>query len=140
MMLLRTHAAAGLILALLGIVLDYTFIEARVSNAFKTDPLPYIHSWKHRLQGLSVSYMIILGFLQIGLAVLSPHVIHRPRIAWAVLYLTLCGSIILVTTGFWYAVAGPSFRWEPRCTVLTIGLAAVVMGVCLEVYALVTQP
>ncbi len=87
-----------------------------------------------------MSYMIILGFLQVGLALLSPHVIYRPRVAWAVLYLTQCGSAILLATGFWYAVAGPSFQWEPRCTVLTIGLAAVVMGVFLEVYALVAQP
>lgn len=139
MTLFKTHAAAGLILALLGIVLDYTFIEARVSEAFKADPLPLIHSWKHRLQSMSVSYMIILGFLQVGLAVLSPHVSYRPRIAWAVMYLTLCGSIVLLATGFWYAVAGPSFQWEPRCTVLTVGLAAVLGGVCLEIYALVSQ-
>lgn len=135
----KAHALSGLILLMVGIVLDYTFVAARVTEAFRVDPAPYLHSWKHLLHDMTVSYMIILGFLNLGFALLAPRD-AATWLDWAILSLMLAGTALLLGTGLWYASAGPSFKWEPRCTVLTLGLAALVVSIALDAYKLVGTP
>ncbi len=138
MTIFRAHAFFGLILVITGVVLDYVFVEARVSDAFKSDPLPLLHSWKHRLHNMTVSYIVILGFLNIACAFLAQRLVPS-RVDWPILSSMVGGTVFVIGTGFWYASAGPSFKWEPRCTVLTIGLGALVVGTALELYKVMTS-
>lgn len=135
----KVQACFGLILVIIGVVLDYVFIEARVADAFKSDPLALLHSWQHRLQGMSVSYMVILGFLNIACALLAQR-LEPSRLDWLRLSFIVGGTLLVIGTSFWYASAGPSFRWEPRCTVLTIGLGALMVGTAFELYRVITSP
>ncbi len=135
----RAHACLGLILVITGVVLDYVFVGARVADAFKIDPLPLLHSWKHRTHDMTVAYMVILGFLNIACALLAQR-LEPSRVDWLALSSLAGGTVLVIGTGFWYASAGPSFRWEPRCTVLTIGLGALVVGTALELYKVITSP
>ena len=134
----KPHALFGLILVIVGVVLDFAFVEARVSDAFKSDPVPLLHSWDHRLHDMTVSYMVILGFLNIACALLAQR-LGASRVDWPILSFMIGGTVLVIGTGFWYASAGPSYKWEPRCTVLTIGLAALVLGTALELYKVVTS-
>lgn len=134
----KLHLTFGFILILIGIVFDYCFVQSKVSEAFKTDPLTYINSFKHQLYSLNVFYMFALGFLNIALALLIPHLADNPKFDWIIFYLIFIGSILLIATGFWYASAGPSFKWETRCTVLTIGLGGVIFGLGFELYKILS--
>ncbi len=104
-----------------------------MSNSFRTDPATYINSFKHQLYNLTVFYMIVLGFLNIVFALLSRYLTPVANFDWIIFGLIFAGSILIIATGIWYANAGPSFKWEPRCTVLTIGLIFTVLGIGMEV-------
>ena len=131
---IKLHLIFGFLLILAGIVFDFCFVQSKASEAFKADSLSYLNSFKHQLYSLNVFYMFALGFLNIALALLIPHLADNPKIDWTILYLIFIGSVLLIATGFWYASAGPSFKWETRCTVLTIGLVAIILGILFELY------
>ncbi len=139
MTLFKSHAVFGLVLLIIGFVFDFLFVEGRISAAFKTDPVSYLGSWEKQLYDLTKFYIIILGFTNVALALLISHFTSSTKIDWTVFGLMVIGSILLISTGFWYAVAGPSFTWEARCTVLTIGLFAVVLSLGSEVYNLLSR-
>lgn len=136
MTLFKLHAIFGLSLISVGIIFDFGFVQAMMSNSFKTDPNTYIISFKHQLYGLTAFYIFMLGFLNIALALLIRYLGPAINLDWIILGLIFAGSIITIATGFWYADAGPSFKWEPRCTVLTIGLIFLLLGLGTEIYRL----
>ncbi len=133
----KLHLIFGLILLAAGILFGFLFVGWKVSDAFKTDPAQYLLSFKKQLYDLTLLYVLVLGFLNIALALLTSYFTGSPKLDWIIFGLIFAGSLLLVATGFWYAFAGPSFRWEPRCTVLTISLAAVVLGLGLEIYKII---
>lgn len=130
----RLHIIFGLLLIIVGIVFDFGFVQTKMSASFRTDPTAYLNSFKHQLYSLTAFYMIVLGFLNIALGLLSRYFAPAANLDWIIFGLIFTGSILLIATGFWYASAGPSFKWEPRCTVLTIGLASIVLGLGTEIY------
>lgn len=131
---LKLHIIFGLLLIIVGIVFDFFFVQAKLTDSFKTDPVAYINSFKHQLYSLTAFYMIVLGFLNIAFALLSRYFTPATNLDWIIFGLLFVGSILLIATGFWYASAGPSFKWEPRCTVLSIGLVSLVLGLGMEIY------
>lgn len=78
--------------------------------------------------------MIALGLSNILLTLLIPDFTGSARLDWIIFGLIAAGSILLISTGFWYAHAGPSFRWKARRTVLAIALWAIISGLGIEVY------
>ncbi len=134
MILFRFYTIFGLILLLIGIVFDFLFVQSEASKSFRTDPTVYLNSFKHQLYSLTKFYMIVLGFLNITLALLSAHLGDSQEMDWVIFGSMIIGSMLLIGTGFWYANAGPSFKWETRCTFLTIGLFAVLVSLGLEIY------
>lgn len=135
----KLHLIFGLILIGAAILFGFLFVGWKISEAFKTDPTSYLVSFKKQLYDLTLLYMLALGFLNITLALLSPHFTGFPKLDWIIFSLIFFGSILLIATGFWYASAGPSFKWEPRCTSLTIALAAIVLGIGLEIYKIIEK-
>lgn len=133
----KLHIIFGLILLAAGILFGFLFVGWKGSEAFRADPAPYLLSFKKQLYDLTLIYIFVLAFLNIALALLIPHFAGSTKIDWTIFGLIFAGSILLIATGFWYANAGPSFRWEPRCTALTIGLLAVVSGLGLEIYKVI---
>jgi len=134
----KLYIIFGLLLILIGIVFDFAFVQAKMSNSFRTDPTTYINSFRHQLYSLTVFYMIVLGFLNIAFALLSRYFTATTNLDWIILGLIFAGSILIIATGIWYANAGPSFKWETRCTVLTIGLIFTVLGLGMEIYRFFT--
>ncbi len=130
----KLHVIFGLLLVLIGIVFDFAFVQSKMSESFRTNPVAYLNSFKHQLFSLTVFYMFMLGFLNIALALLARNFAHTTNLDWIIFALIFVGSILLIATGFWYANAGPSFKWETRCTVLTIGLIFIVFGLGTEIY------
>lgn len=124
---------------IIGIVFDFIFVQARIANEFKSDPGPYLNSWAKQLYDLTKFYLIVLGIANILLALLSRHLLEIKIVDSIILSLVIIGSVFIIATGFWYANAGPSFKWELRCTVLTMGLIAVISGLGLEMYRFLTE-
>ncbi|HCJ65836.1 MAG TPA: hypothetical protein DHV62_00545 [Elusimicrobia bacterium] len=124
----------GLILLIIGFTFDFTFVQTQMSRAFKNDPVSYLNSFSKQLYDLTKFYMLGLGLINITLALLGLHLRNQPKLDWTICGLMLIGSILVIVTGFWYAKAGPSFKWELRCTVLTIGLFSILLGLVLEIY------
>lgn len=135
----KSHLIFGLTLLATGIILGFLFVGWRISDAFKDDPVHYLVSFKKQLYDLTLLYVLALGFLNIALALLIPYFPGSSSLDWAIFGLIFSGSIFLIATGFWYAHAGPSFKWEPRCTALTISLLALVLGIGLEIYKVISR-
>jgi hypothetical protein len=134
----KLHIIFGLLLILTGVVFDFGFVQGKIGmELIKADP-PILNSWAKELYALSASYMFTLGFLNIALALLSRYLTHTTKLDWIIFGLISVGSILLITTGLWYASAGPSFSWEPRCTVLTIGLISIVLGLGTEIFRFIS--
>lgn len=130
----KPHIIFGLLLILAGIIFDFTFVQTKISDSFKTDPVAYINSFEHQLYILTAFYMFVLGFLNIALALLIRYFAPAANFNWVIFGLIFVGSILVIATGLWYASAGHSLKWETRCTVLTIGLISIVSGLGMEIY------
>jgi hypothetical protein len=139
MKLFKYYLVFGISLLIIGIVFDFIFVQTRIANEFKSDPVPYLNSWSKQLYDLTKFYLIVLGVVNILLALLSRHLSHIKIVDSIVFSLIIIGSVFIIATGFWYANAGPSFKWELRCTVLTVGLIAVISGLGLEMYKFLTE-
>ncbi len=126
----------GLILLVMSIAFDLSFVQTKMSAAFKNDPLSYLNSFTKQLYDLTKFYMLGLGLINITLALLGFHLQNQPKLDRTICGLMIIGSILVIVTGLWYAKAGPSFKWELRCTVLTIGLFSILLGLVLEIYKL----
>ncbi len=135
----KLHLIFGLILLVAGILFGFLFVGWKDSDAFKSNPAQYLLSFKKQLYDLTLLYVLVLGFLNVALALLTPHFTGLPKLDWTIFGLIFFGSILLISTGFWYAYAGPSFKWEPRCTALTVALVAIVLGIGLEVYKIIQK-
>ncbi len=133
----KVHVGVGLLLVLVGTLVDFLFVEVKVSDAFKGDPGPYLASWKHQLFTLSVFYTIALGIVNVLLGFISHRSGSPVALDWAVALGFSFGAILLVATGFWYANAGPALKWETRCTVLTVGLLMVAASLVLTLVRVV---
>ncbi len=134
MTVFRLHIILGLLLILGGIVFDFGFVQGKIgSELVKANP-PSLTSWAKELYDLTKFYMIVFGFLNIALALLIRYFVPTKHLDWIILGLTFVGSILVIATGLWYASAGPSFKWELRCTVLSIGLVSILLGLVLELY------
>lgn len=136
----KLHIIFGLILLTAGILFGFLFVGWESSEAFRGDPAAYLLSFKKQLYDLTLIYIFVLAFLNIVFALLTPRFAGSANIDWTIFGLVFAGSIVLIATGFWYANAGPSFEWEPRCTVLTVGLLAVASGLGLEIYKVIKHP
>jgi len=134
---IKLQTILGVILLIVGVSFDFFFVQGKISEAFKTNSVSYLSSWEKQLYDLTKFYMIVLGFANIVLALLAVHLASSEKIDWTILGLMFIGSIIVIMTGFWYAIAGPSFKWEVRCTVLTAGLFAVLLALGLEIHKLI---
>lgn len=134
----KLYIIFGLSLILVGIIFDFLFVQGVVGQKLITANPPALTSWAKELYALSGFYMIVLGFLNIIFALLSRYFTTTTNLDWIILGLIFAGSILIIATGFWYANAGPSFKWEMRCTVLTIGLIFTVLGIGMEIYRFFT--
>lgn len=135
----KSHLIFGLALLVVGITFDAIFVQTKISNAFRGDPITYLNSFHKQLYDLTKFYMIILGLTNIVLALLGSNSKNLMRIDWAICGFMIIGSILLITTGFWYASAGPSFKWELRCTVFTIALLNIIISLALKIYAVLSD-
>ncbi len=88
--------------------------------------------------GKIVAIALVLGLANLALSLLGARTGAATRLDWTVCFLTTGGSVVLIATAFWYASAGPSFQWETRCTVLSTGLVALLLGLGIEVYRVST--
>jgi uncharacterized membrane protein len=134
----RAHIVFGLVLLTVGIVFDFLYLGSKLSEAFKTDPASYLSSWERNLLEMTSLYVIIFGFLHIAVALIHSRLANTARLQWMILGLLSVGSVLVIASGFWYASAGPSFEWQTRCTVLTVGLLATVSSLALEAYSVLT--
>lgn len=133
--LFKSYITVGLALLIVGFIFDFLFVQWKASDAFKlSNPAVYLNSFHKLMFDLVKFYIIVLGFLLIIFALLALNTIFLPKLDWTIFGLLVGGSILLIASGFWYANTGPSFRWEPKCYVLTAGLLAVVGGLGLEIY------
>ena len=132
----KLHVIWGLILLIIGIVFDFLFVQGKIGQELVRANPPALTSWAKELYDLTKFYLIVLGLLNIALALLLPYFTSTTRIDWTILGLMVIGPIFLIAAGIWYANAGPSYKWELRCTVLTVGLFAIVIGLGLELYKL----
>lgn len=130
----RLHALIGLLLLMAGIAFDFGYLAPAVTRAFKGDPSPYLNSFARYIHDLTRTYMLVLGLASLALSVLGARTGAPARVEWAACLLIVGGSLVVIATAFWYASAGPSFQWETRCTVLTAGLVALLLGLGLDVY------
>lgn len=130
------HSLLGFILIAAGIVFDFAIVTRDFTEAFKGDPAEYMNSWGKYVFELVKFYIIVLGFLNIALALLS---ISRDisQMDWVIFALISCGSILMIIGGIWEGLIGPVFKMEPPCYVLGTGLAAVLLGIVLNIYVLV---
>lgn len=133
------HAAVGLILLMAGILFDFLYLQTRMSAAFRTDAVTFLNSFEKQLLDLTRTYAIVFGLIHLALAALRSHASAAGRMENLVFWLTAAGALVIVGTGLWYAKAGPSFQWEPRCTVLTAGILAFVMGLAIETYRILAS-
>ena len=134
----KSHVVFGLVLLLAGLLFDFGFVARKASEVFQADPVPYLHSWERVLYDLTKSYMMILGLASIAFGFVVSRFPSSPKIDWTVFFSLAIGSVLLVATGFWYASAGPAATWQPRCTVMTIGLLGIVLSLGLETYRVLT--
>lgn len=135
----KLHLIFGFILLAAGILFGFLFAGWEISETFRTDPTPYLLSFKKQLYDLILLYTIMLGLLNIVLALLISYFAGFPKTDWIIFGLVFVGSVLLIVTGFWYASAGPSFKWEPRCAALTIALVVIVLGIGLEIYKIIEK-
>jgi hypothetical protein len=130
----RLYVAVGFLLLMAGIVFDFFYLAPKVTNAFKGDASPYLNSFERYIHDLARTYMLVLGPANILLSVFPEQAQASRRLGWTSCLLVVSGSLLLVLTAFWYSVAGPSFQWETRCTVLSIALISLLTGLGLEAY------
>ena len=133
MKMVKVQIVFGLTLLIVGILFDFLFVQGKVSMALLETNPDCLNSWEKQLYDLTKFYMISLGLVNIALAVLTSCFPEITKLDQSVFYLVVIGSILLILSGIWYANAGPSFEWENRCTVLTIGLAGIILGLVLEI-------
>lgn len=130
----KLHVIFGLLLILTGIVFDFLFVQGKIGQELIRANPPSLNSWAKELYSLSAFYMFAFGFLNIALALLIRYLAPATNLDWIVLGLIFMGSILVIVSGIWYANAGPSLKWETRCTVLTIGLVFTVLSIGIEIY------
>lgn len=133
----RLHIIIGLILFIFGLIFDFLFVQGKIgSELIKSNP-PILNSWAKMLYELTKFYIIALGLLNIGIGLLILNLKELPSLDWAVLGLLFLGTVILIVSGIWYAIAGPSYSWELRCTTLSIGLFGITASLGLEIYKII---
>ncbi len=132
--LFKAYLIFGFLLLIIGILFDFLFVQTRISNMFKADPLVYLNSWEKQLHDLTKFYLIILGIISILLAIITNLLPDLTKLDWIIFYLITIGALLIIFTGIRYAFAGPSFKWELRCTVLTVGIFAAVTGLGMVIY------
>ncbi len=135
----KMQVTFGLILLITGIAFDFLFVQWKVSTeVLRANPIG-LNSWEKELYNLTKFYMITLGLTNIVLALLQKRQGRTTTRAIIGFYLMTFGSSLLIGSGLWYASAGPSYEWELRCTVLTIGLTAVFISLGLELFNIVFE-
>ncbi len=132
--LFKAYLVFGFSLLIIGILFDFLFVQTKMSNMFKADPLMYLNSWEKQLYDLTKFYLILLGIISILLAIIINYLPDLTKLDWVIFYLLTSGSLLIIFTGIRYAVAGHSFKWELRCTVLTVGIFATVAGLGMVLY------
>ncbi|MBI3131506.1 MAG: hypothetical protein HYZ13_09285 [Acidobacteria bacterium] len=128
MPLLRAYALLGFVFLVAGILFDFLFLARNASEALKGDAVAYMASFPRYIHELVRTYLLVLGLLHLALAALTARTGPAAHWDWAAFLLLGGGSLILIATSFWYAAAGPALTWQPRCTVLTLGLLAMLAG------------
>jgi len=134
----KLHIIFGLLLILIGIVFDFLFVQGKIGQELIRANPSSLNSWAKELYSLSAFYMFVLGFLNIALALLIRYLAPATNLDWIVFGLIFAGSILVIAAGIWYANAGPSLKWETRCTVLTTGLIFTVLSIGIEIYRFFT--
>ena len=137
--LFKAYLIFGFSLLIIGILFDFLFVQTKMSNMFRSDPIMYLNSWEKQLYDLTKFYLIILGIISILLAIMTNLLPGLIKLDWIVFYLITIGALLIIFTGCRYAIAGPSFKWELRCTVLSVGIFAIVTGLGMAVYRFLTM-
>ncbi|MDP3104340.1 MAG: hypothetical protein Q8M95_07010 [Candidatus Methanoperedens sp.] len=94
----KLHALLGLILIAVGMIFDFAFVTRNFTEAFKGDPAGYMNSWGKYVFELVKFYIIVLGFLNIAFAFLSPSS-DISQMDWVIFGLIASGSILLIIGG-----------------------------------------
>lgn len=133
----KLHAIFGLVLILAGFVFDFAFVTRNFTEAFKSDPTSYLNSWGKYVYELVKFYLIVLGFLNISLALLVSRSGSPGQVEWIIFGLMALGSVLFIIGGVWEGLIGPIFKMEPPCYVLGIGLAGILLSLVLKIYSFV---
>ncbi|KCZ72474.1 hypothetical protein ANME2D_00901 [Candidatus Methanoperedens nitroreducens] len=133
----KLHAIFGLVLILAGFVFDFAFVTRNFTEAFKSDPASYLNSWGKYVYELVKFYLIVLGFLNISLALLISRSGNPGQIEWIIFSLMAIGSVLFIIGGIWEGLIGPIFKMEPPCYVLGIGLTGILLSLVLKIYSFV---
>lgn len=133
---IKIHLIFGFILVIASFLFEFGYLAPKVSDSFKANSIPYLNSFDKYMYDLIKSYTLMLGLLNIVLALVNFHFYNSPKLDWIILILMISGSIIFIIAGLWYASAGPAFKWELRCTILTIGFSGILLSLGLEIYKL----
>lgn len=135
----KLHAVLGLVLLIGGFLFDQLVVTRGFTLAFKGDPSGYLDSWARQVYELARFYFVALGLLNIAIALLLGHFGGHGRTDWLVLVLMTAGSLLFVSGLIWEAVAGPFPRMEPACYVVGVGFIAVLVGLALELWVVLSS-
>lgn len=130
--LVKTYLVSGFLLLIFGILFDFLFVQWKVGmKLLETNPVG-LNSWAKQLYDMTKFYIVILGVISLILALLTCKINSIEKKDWLIFALVMAGSMLLIGAGLWYAVAGPSYKWEIRCTVLTAGMIGIISGFLLQ--------
>jgi hypothetical protein len=101
-----------------------------VSGAFRSDPLPFLNSWEYHAQSELRLGLILLGLLNMTIALLSLHAAFSA--AWPPFFLMAAGCVMYITALARSLNAGPLRGWTLRRIAWTVGLLTILLSVCLD--------
>ncbi len=132
----KLHAIFGLLLIIAGFIFDFAFVTTTENFRESLRDQTASYSWMKYAYELTKFYLFVLGFLNIGFALLIPSSAVQKRMGWMIFGLLAGGSILFVSGGLWEAHIGPVYKWEPPCYVLGAGLFAILLSLVFEIYVL----
>lgn len=134
----KLQAVFGLALILTGFLFDFAFVTTTKNFTKSLKKTSESQAWKTYAYGLVKSYLFVLGFLSIALALMYSQFGIPEKTGQTILWLMASGSVLLIAGGIWEAHNGPAYKMEPPCYVLIAGLLAVFLSITLEIRELIS--
>ncbi len=132
----KLHAIFGLVLIVIGFIFDFGLITT-MENFSASLQKPVTQAWTKHVYDSIKFYLFVLGFLNIAFAMLVLLSGATEQSRWIIFGMMALGALFFITGGMWESQGPPAYEWTPACTVLTIGLAGVLLGIVLEAYEII---